>query len=139
MATAVAAAAALSASLLCPRSKQRLSSSSLRKEDPNSLFKAAYEYINTHGKDKQGDSLGKYFIHGLGHYVGLGVHDPDDYSVPLGPGAVFTIEPGVYIPEEKLGARIEDTLYVDASGKLINLGAALPHTADEVEHAMSGK
>ena len=113
--------------------------SSLRKEDPNSLFKAAYEYINTHGKDKQGDSLGKYFIHGLGHYVGLGVHDPDDYSVPLGPGAVFTIEPGVYIPEEKLGARIEDTLYVDASGKLINLGAALPHTADEVEHAMSGK
>ena len=113
--------------------------SSLRKEDPNSLFKAAYEYINTHGKDKHGDSLGKYFIHGLGHYVGLGVHDPDDYSVPLGPGAVFTIEPGVYIPEEKLGVRIEDTLYVDASGKLINLGSALPHTADEVERAMSGK
>ncbi len=117
----------------------RSGKSSLRKEDPNSLFQAAYEYINTHGKDKQGDSLGKYFIHGLGHYVGLGVHDPDDYSVPLGPGAVFTIEPGVYIPEEKLGVRIEDTLYVDASGKLINLGAALPHTADEVERAMSGK
>jgi Xaa-Pro aminopeptidase len=66
------------------------------------------------------------------------VHDPDDYNVPLGPGAVFTIEPGIYIPEEKLGARIEDTLYVDASGKLINLGGALPHTADEVERAIAG-
>jgi Xaa-Pro aminopeptidase len=52
---------------------------------------------------------------------------------------VFTIEPGIYIPEEKLGVRVEDTLYVDASGNLINFGAALPHTADEVERAMSGK
>jgi Xaa-Pro aminopeptidase len=113
--------------------------SSLRREDPNGLFKVAYDYINSHGKDLHGEPLGKYFIHGLGHYVGLGVHDPGDYQVPLGPGAVFTIEPGIYIPEEKLGVRIEDTLYVDANGKLINLGAALPHTADEVERAMAGK
>jgi Xaa-Pro aminopeptidase len=113
--------------------------SSLRKEDPNALFKVAYDYINSHGKDLHGEPLGKYFIHGLGHYVGLAVHDPDDYSVPLAPGSVFTIEPGIYIPEEKLGVRIEDTLYVDANGKLINLGAALPHTADEVERAMAGK
>jgi len=113
--------------------------SSLRKEDPSGLFKLAYDYINTHGKDMHGEPLGKYFIHGLGHYVGLAVHDPNDYSAPLGPGAVFTIEPGIYIPEEKLGVRIEDTLYVDANGKLVNLGAALPHTADEVERAMAGK
>lgn len=113
--------------------------SSLRREDPNGLFKVAYDYINSHGKDLHGEPLGKYFIHGLGHYVGLGVHDPGDYQVPLGPGAVFTIEPGIYIPEEKLGVRIEDTLYVDGSGKLINLGASLPHTADEVERAMAGK
>ena len=107
------------------------------KDDPNSLYKIAYDYINSHGKDSHGDSLGKYFIHGLGHYVGLSVHDDNDYSVPLGPGAVFTIEPGIYIPEEKLGVRIEDTLYVDSTGKLVNLGAALPHTADEVERAMA--
>jgi Xaa-Pro aminopeptidase len=113
--------------------------STLRRDGPDTLFKVAYDYINSHGKDLHGESLGKYFIHGLGHYVGLAVHDPDDYSVPLGPGAVFTIEPGIYIPEEKLGVRIEDTLYVDASGKLINLGAALPHTADDVERAMAGK
>jgi Xaa-Pro aminopeptidase len=113
--------------------------STLRKSDPNNLYQVAYDYINSHGKDLHGEPLGKYFIHGLGHYVGLAVHDPDDYSVPLGPGAVFTIEPGIYIPEEKLGVRIEDTFYVEASGKLINLGAALPHTADEVERAMAGK
>jgi Xaa-Pro aminopeptidase len=113
--------------------------STLRRDDSNSLYKVAYDYINTHGKDLHGEPLGKYFIHGLGHYVGLGVHDDNDYTVPLGPGSVFTIEPGIYIPEEKLGVRIEDTLYVDISGKLINLSAALPHTADEVERAMAGK
>ena len=52
---------------------------------------------------------------------------------------VFTIEPGVYIPEEKLGVRIEDIFYVDPSGKLIDLTAALPHTAEEVEHAMASR
>src|SRR5262249_30902052 len=113
--------------------------STIGRDGPNSLFKVAYDYINTHGKDMHGEHLGRYCIQGLGHYVGLGVHDPNDYSVPLAPGSVFTIEPGIYIPEEKLGVRVEDTLYVDASGKLINLGAALPHTADEVERAMAGK
>src|SRR4029077_13360180 len=113
--------------------------STMRGDGPDSLNKVAKEYINSHGKDLHGETLGKYFIHGLGHYVGLAVHDDNDYSVPLGPGAVFTIEPGIYIPEEKLGVRIEDTLYVDTGGKLVNLAAALPHTADEVERAIMGK
>ncbi|PYX36123.1 MAG: peptidase M24, partial [Acidobacteria bacterium] len=99
----------------------------------------AYEYINSHGKDKQGAPLGKYFIHGLSHYVGLNVHDDGDYTLPLAPGMVFTIEPGIYIPEEKLGVRIEDVFFVDNNDKLINLSAALPHTADEVEQAMAAK
>lgn len=113
--------------------------SRLRRDQPDSLHDVAYNYINTHGKDLHGEPLGKYFIHGLGHYVGLNVHDPGDYDVPLGPGTVFTLEPGIYIPEEKLGVRIEDILYVDQDGKLINLTANLPHTADEVERAMAGK
>jgi len=113
--------------------------STLRREGANSLYKVAYDYINTHGKDLHGEALGKYFIHGLGHYVGLAVHDDNDYSVPLGPGAVFTIEPGIYIPEETLGVRIEDTLYVDGTGKLVNLSAALPHAAEDVERAMAAK
>jgi Xaa-Pro aminopeptidase len=117
----------------------RSGKSRLRRNQPDSLHDVAYNYINSHGKDLHGEPLGKYFIHGLSHYVGLNVHDPNDYDVPLGPGAVFTLEPGIYIPEEKLGVRIEDTLYVDKDGKLINLTANLPHTADEVERAMAGK
>jgi Xaa-Pro aminopeptidase len=110
--------------------------SNLRRNDPDGLYKVAYDYINTHGKDLHGEPLGKYFIHGLGHYIGLNVHDPDDYNVPLGPGMAFTIEPGIYIPEESLGVRIEDDFYVDADGKLINLSGALPSKADDVEKAM---
>ena len=113
--------------------------STLKRDDPNSLYKVAYSYINSHGKDRHGESLGKYFIHGLSHYVGLNVHDPGDYSVPLGPGRVFTIEPGIYIPEENLGVRIEDTFYVDRDGKLIKLSGALPSTAEDVERVMAGK
>ena len=117
----------------------RSGKSYLRRDRPDSLHDVAYNYINTHGKDLHGEPLGKYFIHGLGHYVGLNVHDPGDYDAPLRPGAVFTLEPGIYIPEEKLGVRIEDILYVDQDGKLVNLTGNLPHTADEVERAMGAK
>ncbi|HET9407774.1 MAG TPA: aminopeptidase P N-terminal domain-containing protein [Candidatus Sulfotelmatobacter sp.] len=113
--------------------------STFKKEGPNSLYKVAYDYINSHGKDLHGEPLGKYFIHGLGHYLGLNVHDPGDYEVPLGPGMVFTIEPGIYIPEESLGVRIEDDYMVDADGKLIKLSGALPSKAEDVEKTMAGK
>ena len=105
----------------------------------NSLDKVARDYINTHGKDLHGQPLGQYFIHGLGHYIGLNVHDPGDYKVPLSPGAAFTIEPGIYIPEENLGVRIEDDYLVDADGKLVKLSAALATKADDVEKTMAGK
>ncbi|HEY4661165.1 MAG TPA: Xaa-Pro aminopeptidase [Terriglobales bacterium] len=113
--------------------------SRLQRNQPNSIHDVAANYINTHGKDLHGEPLGKYFFHGLGHYVGLNVHDPGDYSVPLGPGMVFTIEPGIYIPEEKIGVRIEDMFYVDQSGKLIRLTEALPQTPDEIERLMTRK
>jgi Xaa-Pro aminopeptidase len=113
--------------------------STMARRGENALDAVAREYIKTHGKDLHGGSLDQYFIHGLGHYVGLFVHDDNDYTVPLGPGMVFTIEPGIYIPEEKFGVRIEDMYYVDADGKLIKMTAALPSTADEVEKAMAGK
>ena len=113
--------------------------SSISRNGANSLYQVAYDYINTHGRDLHGQPLGQYFIHGLGHYLGLNVHDPGDYNVPLGPGMVFTIEPGIYIPEESLGVRIEDDFYVDKDGKLINLSGALPSTAEDVEKAMVGK
>lgn len=113
--------------------------SHLRRDQADSLHDVAYQYINTHGKDSHGEPLGKYFIHGLSHYVGLNVHDDGDYSLPLGPGMVFTIEPGIYIPEEKLGVRIEDMYYVDDDGQLIRLTESLPQTPDEIERLMSHK
>lgn len=106
------------------------------RKDPDSLDTAAYNYINTHGKDLHGQPLGQYWLHGLGHMVGIDVHDPSDYPAVLQPGMVFTIEPGVYIPEEKLGVRVECVFLVGADGKLVDLTAALPHTADEVEAEM---
>ena len=109
------------------------------RRDPDSLDNAAYNYINTHGKALDGKPLGKYWLHGLGHMVGIDVHDPGDYPQLLTPGMVFTIEPGVYIPEEKIGVRIECVFLVGADGKLIDLVADLPHTADEVEAYMKGK
>ena len=113
--------------------------SHLQRNQADSIHDVAFNYINTHGKDLHGEPLGKYFFHGLGHYVGLNVHDPGDYSVPLGPGMVFTIEPGIYIPEEKIGVRIEDMFYVDSNGKLIHLTESLPQSPDEIEKLMSGK
>jgi Xaa-Pro aminopeptidase len=109
---------------------------SFSRTGPNSLFKIAYDYINTHGKDKEGKPLGKYFIHGLGHHIGLDVHDAGDPYRTLEPGMVVTMEPGIYIPEENLGARIEDDVLVTATGYKI-LSARLPRNIDEIETIMA--
>jgi Xaa-Pro aminopeptidase len=97
-----------------------------------SLQQIAMEYINTHGKDLHGQTLGRYFIHGLGHHVGLDVHDPAEPNVQLRAGMVITIEPGIYIPEENIGVRIEDTILVTENGAKL-LSGALPREADEIE------
>lgn len=103
----------------------------------DSLDKVAYDYINTHGKDLHGEPLGKYFLHGLGHSVGIDVHDPMDYGhTRLDKGMVFTIEPGVYIPEERIGIRVEDVYAVDENGRLVDFIQDLPHESDAVETAM---
>lgn len=111
--------------------------SKLSGRESDSLFKVAYDYINSHGKDLHGQPLGQYFVHGLGHYVGLSVHDVGDNMAAIPRGAVFTVEPGIYIPEENLGVRIEDIVWVSPDGKLVNLTATLPHTAEEIEAVMA--
>ena len=103
---------------------------------PNSLYKIAFDYINMHGKDLHGQPLGKYFTHGLSHHVGLDVHDASDITKPLEPGMVITIEPGIYIPEENIGVRIEDVVLVTASGANV-LSGALPTDPDEIERALA--
>ena len=105
-------------------------------KEPDSLDQVAFDYVNAHGKDLHGQPLGQYMVHGLGHLVGIDVHDPWDYTKPLDKGMVFTIEPGIYLPEEGIGVRIEDVFYVDPQGTLVDLIAKLPHEAADVEAAM---
>jgi Xaa-Pro aminopeptidase len=100
------------------------------------LMNLAYDYINSHGKDREGKSLGPYFIHGLGHDIGLDVHDPGEYCGPLQPGMVVTVEPGIYIPEEHLGVRIEDDVLITDSGYKL-LSERLPRDPDEIEKIMA--
>jgi Xaa-Pro aminopeptidase len=101
-----------------------------------SVYKLAYNYINSHGKDLHGKSLGKYFIHGLGHHIGLDVHDPGEYCAPLQPGMVVTVEPGIYIAEENLGVRIEDDVLITESGHKL-LSDRLPRDPAEIERIMA--
>jgi len=99
------------------------------------LGKIAREYINTHGKDLHGEPLGKYFTHGIGHHVGLDVHDATDSSQPLAEGNVITVEPGIYIPEENIGIRIEDMVLVTKDGAKLMSGA-LARDPGEIEKAL---
>lgn len=108
----------------------------LARTGPNSLYKIAYDYINSHGKDLQGEPLGKYFLHGLGHHIGLEVHDAGDVNRPLEPGMVITVEPGIYIPEENLGVRIEDIVLVTETGASLLTGT-LARDPDEIERLLA--
>jgi Xaa-Pro aminopeptidase len=108
----------------------------LCKKGEKSVYKISYDYINSHGKDRHGKPLGQYYIHGLGHHIGLNVHDPGDSCKPLEPGMVVTMEPGVYIPEESLGVRIEDDVLITEDGYKL-LSERLPRRAEEIEKIMA--
>lgn len=77
------------------------------------------------------------FIHGLGHYVGLDVHDPFDRSQPIPAGAVITIEPGLYVQSANQGIRIEDQYLVTATGSE-RMSAGVPRSVAEIEALMRG-
>jgi Xaa-Pro aminopeptidase len=108
----------------------------LCKKGGHSAYKVSYDYINSHGKDLHGKTLGQYYIHGLGHDIGLDVHDPGEYCEPLKPGMVITMEPGVYIPEENLGVRIEDDVLITPNGYKL-LSERLPRDPDQIEKIMA--
>jgi Xaa-Pro aminopeptidase len=110
----------------------------LGKDTENSLHKIAMDYINQHGRSLTGEPLGKYFTHGLGHHVGLDVHDPGLPVMPLEAGNVITIEPGIYIPEEGIGVRIEDMLLVTETGSRV-MTAALPSDPDGIEQTLHAR
>lgn len=80
--------------------------------------------------------FGRYILHGLGHHVGMSVHDPGGYLFKLEPGQVLTIEPGIYIPEKNLGVRIEDVVLITEDGCRL-LSADLPRDPDAIEALMA--
>jgi Xaa-Pro aminopeptidase len=102
----------------------------------SSLQQIVTDYINTHGHDKEGQTLGRYYTHGISHHLGLDVHDPGDRARPLEPGMVITVEPGIYIAEENLGVRIEDDVLVTQGGYQLLTGR-LPRTVEELEKTMA--
>ncbi len=100
------------------------------------LRRVARQHMRDHSGELCGGSdCTRYFIHGLSHWIGMRVHDVGDYSMPLEPGMVLTIEPGIYIPEENLGVRIEDDILVTEGGHEV-LSAAAPRTTDDIESLM---
>lgn len=100
------------------------------KNEPNkSLHHLAYKFLEKSG-------YAKYFTHSIGHYLGLDVHDVGSYLEPLKEGDVFTIEPGLYIPEQDMAIRIEDDYCITPDG-LVCLSEDLAKTPDDIEELMN--
>ena len=79
----------------------------------------------------------KYFMHGTSHFLGLDTHDVGLWHEPIAANMVFTVEPGIYIPAEGLGIRLEDDVVVQASGAPFNLMGNIPIEAEEIEALMN--
>ena len=79
----------------------------------------------------------KYFMHGTSHHLGLDTHDYGLLDEPMEANMVFTVEPGIYIPDEGFGIRLEDDVVVQATGAPVNLMATIPIDPDEIEALMS--
>ena len=78
----------------------------------------------------------RYTYHGISHFLGIDVHDFGDFNTPVVPGMVFTVEPGIYIEEEKIGIRIENNILITEDGNR-DLFAGIPVTVEEIEAAMA--
>ncbi len=89
-------------------------------------------------QDKENPLYKKYFMHGTSHFLGIDVHDIGNRYAPMQAGNVFTCEPGIYIPEEKLGIRIENDILITETG-IVDLMADIPVEIEEIEDIMNTK
>ena len=79
----------------------------------------------------------KYFMHGTSHHIGLDTHDYGELKTPMKPNMVFTVEPGIYIPDEGFGIRLEDDVVIQETGEPFNLMRNIPIEAEEIEELMN--
>lgn len=108
-------------------------------EDVHKFVKEFFKRSPLRARDVDGKeySMDHFFIHSLGHYLGMDVHDTGDYRKAIQPGEVFTIEPGIYIQTEKLGVRIEDDYLVLPDSSVRKLSANIPSTIESIERLMA--
>src|SRR6056300_397415 len=92
---------------------------------------------NVKNQDPNKPAYKKYFMHGTSHHIGLDTHDYGALKTPMKAGMVFTVEPGIYIPEEGMGIRLEDNVVIQEQGEPFNLMAHIPIEAEEIEELMS--
>ena len=89
------------------------------------------------GEDPNWPAYKKYFMHGTSHHIGLDTHDYGALKTPMKSNMVFTVEPGIYIPEEQMGIRLEDDVVIQDTGKPFNLMRNIPILAEEIEDLMN--
>jgi len=90
-------------------------------------------------EDKDWPAYKKYFMHGTSHHIGLNTHDYGALKTPMVANMVYTVEPGIYIPEEKMGIRLEDDLVIQEKGAPFNLMGNIPIEVEEIEELMNAK
>ena len=88
-------------------------------------------------EDPKWPAYKKYFMHGTSHHIGLDTHDYGLLHEPIQANMVFTVEPGIYIPDEGFGIRLEDDVVVQEKGEPFNLMQNIPIEADEIEDLMN--
>ena len=93
--------------------------------------------VDIQNQTKEKPAYKKYFMHGTSHHMGLDTHDYGLLEDPLKEGMVFTVEPGIYLPEEGFGIRLEDDIVIQKTGEPINLMKKIPIEIDEIENLMN--
>ncbi|MGB3774277.1 MAG: M24 family metallopeptidase, partial [Leeuwenhoekiella sp.] len=87
--------------------------------------------------DKDSPAYKKYFMHGTSHHIGLDTHDYGLLYEPMQANNVFTVEPGIYLPDEGFGIRLEDDVVIQENGEPVNLMADIPLEVEEIEEWMN--
>ena len=90
-------------------------------------------------EDPKWPAYKKYFMHGTSHHMGLDTHDFGALETPMTANMVFTVEPGIYIPDEKMGIRLEDDVVIQAEGPPLNLMRQIPIEVEEIETLMQSR